>query len=229
MILDGFRVQLDFRSHRAQTLPHKTVQRNLPTPVQENLYDTQCISSQAIRVFRAAGNQAHPDTAQNSIELVRDRNNRPQLTHGRIISRKGRAVMFLDRLSNHGFLPRMGSVISAHDPLQFRKFINHQGYQIGLAQTPGSQCLRFLIRTYMSGQNPDQAANPFHFFIQGSQLFLEYNSFQWLHKIIQIFLLVLIIEKSGVLQSCTQNSLVAIFDFMPLSGRHIANRNKAGQ
>ena len=135
--------------------------------------------------------------------------------------------MFLDSLSDFGLLSRMGRVISAHDPLQFRKFINHQCHQVSFAQLCGSQCLRFLIRAGVIGQNAGKITNPFHFFMQGSQFFLENDSLQWLDKVSQIFLFVLIIEKPGIFQSGTQNPLVAIFDFR--SRRHIADRNEAGQ
>ena len=108
--------------------------------------------------------------------------------------------MFLDSRRHVFGLFFDGSIISPHNALQVRKFINHLANQVGLAQPCGPQQLLF-HRGFLPGdirQITCNFLNPLNLFIHASQFGLEKNALESFDPVVHGFLNIAFIKELSV-------------------------------
>ena len=119
----------------------------------------------------------------------------------------------------------MQRVITAHDPLQFRKLADHAGDQVGLGQPGGAFGLR-RIGIQQARDFPGQQLHAFDA-LQLCAEFIVINDFcQPRHTGFQPFFAILVVEKPGIFQPRTDHALVAADDVRRVGNLHIADDQK---
>ena len=197
--------------------------------LQDDLADALGVAAQAEGIARARGLDADADDADDGIDLVGQRQQRPAQGGGDVVLQAARLVMLGDgpgHVLGQAFGP---GVQAAHHALQGRELADHVRQQVGLAQLGGRRgVLGQGLGPGLVAEIDDDLLQPLGLVVVGAELFLEEHVLQAGRPFAERRLAVLLPEEAGVRQPGLENALVALSDEALGIGRRYRRRRGRG-
>jgi len=201
-------------------------QRQFERLFQDNADDSQSLSAQGKRIGRSRRQQTHAKAARDRIHFVRNAQQGAFDPFRDGPAGPNRQVVFVDGLRHRLRFRLQTSIGTPHNPLKLRKFADHAGNQVRLAQIGSSEERIEMVGSHPLPKPARQRRKPLHLLPARPQFGMKDHRLQLSRPILQTHLLILFIVKTGIFETSTNHPGIARRHQLEIPGRGIGHRHK---
>ena len=153
-------------------------QRQTVATVKQDTDNADGGTAQGVGVCRSGRNQSNAETTADGVQFVSDRDQCPGVACRQGAPGLGWQIVLRNGVRYRFRFAVVQCVFPSHDPLDFREFTDHAGYEIGFTEEGGPGHGLTLRWCQLPGQCRCQCGEPLDLLKRGAELLLVYDLFE---------------------------------------------------